>query len=334
MSKTFTICTYPIVAALKAADRFLERMEWTPKTETQQVFLEMFWEQCHDEIGKIKEIEAIAHKECAVINQFLRERGFDIQLDPWSDPQGFGMAAVLDLLVEWMEQGAITTITTADYQRFDGVRISKENRAFYTTPGHPNPIALITTKSGDKVYMTMTDRIPSESEFEAVKLVENLTKNLQPDYSWNGLVFPMVDLNQEVDIGWITKMASDPDDDPDHTFVVDQAIQQTKLKMDEKGAHVESAVALAMELTGPPQPSLPDHIIDKPFLIWFTRDSLAKPLFVGYIDRDVWKNPGGPRKDSGYPVISKPPSDTPIGHMDIRKIVQEEMKERLKHREE
>jgi hypothetical protein len=100
MSQTFAICTYPIVAALKAADQFLKRMKWTPKNETQREFLNMFWEPCHTEIDGLKEIKAIAHTEYHIINQFLRDNDFDIQLTPWSDPHGFGTAAILELLVE------------------------------------------------------------------------------------------------------------------------------------------------------------------------------------------------------------------------------------------
>lgn len=60
----------------------------------------MFCEPCHTEIEGLKEIQAIAHTECHMINQFLRDHGFDIQLTPWRDPNGFGTAAILVLLVE------------------------------------------------------------------------------------------------------------------------------------------------------------------------------------------------------------------------------------------
>ena len=90
MSGTFTICTYPLVAALKAADHFLKRIEWTPKNKIQREFLNLFWEPCHTEIEDIQEIKAIAHTEFHIINQFLRDHGFDIQLTSWPDPNGFG----------------------------------------------------------------------------------------------------------------------------------------------------------------------------------------------------------------------------------------------------
>ena len=120
MSRTFTICIYPIVAALKAADRFLERMEWTPINPTQRQFLKQFWEPCHTKIERIEEIAAIADQECAVINQFLRERGFDTQMAPWG-PNQFGLATVQDLIVQWRGFGTKTTITTDDNQIRHGV---------------------------------------------------------------------------------------------------------------------------------------------------------------------------------------------------------------------
>jgi len=53
---------------------------------------------------------------------------------------------------------------------------------------------------------------------------------------------------------------------------------------------VESAVAIAiLRATGAPKP---DHVINRPFLIWFERDGLSRPLFAGHITPDDWRNPG------------------------------------------
>lgn len=98
-------------------------------------------------------------------------------------------------------------------------------------------------------------------------------------------------LNQDVDIHWMLGMIFNPDNNHVTPFEIVQAMQQTILKMNEKGAQVKSATAISMVLSAPPGSDLPDYIINKPFLIWITRDSLNKPLFIGYIDRDAWKNP-------------------------------------------
>jgi hypothetical protein len=40
-----------------------------------------------------------------------------------------------------------------------------------------------------------------------------------------------------------------------------------------------------------PEPK-PDHVIDRPFLVWFERDGLSRPLFAAYVVEDEWRNPG------------------------------------------
>jgi hypothetical protein len=222
-----------------------------------------------------------------------------------------------------METGTKTIIITGDNQSYDAVRISKEHRIVYRTPKHFNPIVSVATKSGDTVFMTIVVKVPNESPFGVISLVEHWAKNLQPDFSWNGLQFPMVDLDQEVNINWALRMASDPDQTVD-TYIVEQAIQQTKFTLSEKGAHLKSATAFAMAPLGLPTRSLPDHIIDKPFLIWITRDSLKKPLFVGYIGQDVWKRADAPT--SNIQVLRG--EDPPPNYWELHNMPQDEMQER------
>ncbi len=52
------------------------------------------------------------------------------------------------------------------------------------------------------------------------------------------------------------------------------------------------ARSLALCCLGRRPKETPDMIIDAPFLVWFMRPLLNKPLFVGYIATEDWKNPG------------------------------------------
>ncbi len=77
-----------------------------------------------------------------------------------------------------------------------------------------------------------------------------------------------------------------------------QALQQTRLKMNESGARAEGAVffsVLAAAKYWWERPR-PDHIINRPFLVWFERKGLAKPLFVAHITEEDWRSPGDIRK--------------------------------------
>ena len=100
-----TVVTYPIVAALvKAEDMLGKNRVWTPKNGMQSRFLADFFRMCRNEVLGIPEIQSIASWSADEINTFLRQRGFDIQLQPF-DSSTFGIASVLDVLVEWLRKG-------------------------------------------------------------------------------------------------------------------------------------------------------------------------------------------------------------------------------------
>ncbi len=88
------------------------------------------------------------------------------------------------------------------------------------------------------------------------------------------IVFPMVDLDQQVELNWIVGMrTNDLDGRP---VVIEHGVQQTKLRINLKGAHVESAVAIAM-VTGM-QPDFAENlVIDRPFFCWIERDGVTEP---------------------------------------------------------
>lgn len=284
---SITVVTYPMVAALKAAERIMgSGLKWNTVNPQQERFLRDFFSVCSGEIDQIPEIESIASWSADEINEFLRKCGFSIQLEPFN-PQTFGTASVLDLLVEWIEKGTDADLKTEDKKEFPGVYIKEKNVHFYRVPDHPNPIACLITKSNDLVYMTMWDEPHVPEGFDLVMKAEIFSSTKKSCDEFGELHFPMVDLDQKVDISWLKGMNTIGQDGIPGKIV--QALQQTKLRMNEIGASVQSAVAFGV-LRGVTM-SKPTHTIDRPFLIWFEREGLNKPFFVGYIDREDWKRP-------------------------------------------
>lgn len=70
-----------------------------------------------------------------------------------------------------------------------------------------------------------------------------------------------------------------------------QAIQQIKIKMNEKGARFQSTTAMGVMLMCANIPK-PDLIIREPFLVWVTRYDIEKPIMAAFITEENWKNPG------------------------------------------
>ena len=289
MSNTTVI--YPIVTALVKAEEIIgPGRAWQPANPTQALFLREFFAPCREESGSIAEIESIASFTADDINRFLRERGFQIKLKPflrddkWKE---FGVASVLDLLVEWFKPGTETTLKRQDSQTYPAVRQGTAVSSFYQGAKHNYPIAQLKTKSSDQVYLTKLDN--ASTDFELQHYAQQLAGSLKPIHDYGGVIFPMVDLKQHVDISWLLDLATtSAQGEP---VKITQALQETHLAMNEEGARAKSAVAVAVAVAAAYLPPKPDLLIDGPFLIWFQRPGLTEPLFVGYITEEDWKKP-------------------------------------------
>ena len=126
MSNTTVI--YPIVAALAKAEEILgPQPNWWAVNKTQELFLKEFFAPCYAESSSIAEIESIMAWDTNTINRFLQERGFTIQLNSFA-PDEFGVASVLNLLVEWFRPGSETMLMGQDKQIYpaihQGTRVS------------------------------------------------------------------------------------------------------------------------------------------------------------------------------------------------------------------
>jgi hypothetical protein len=284
--KTRTVCLYPIVAALKAAEAFLgSNRTWNAINDTQKRFLETV---AHCRGNRLLEIESVASSSADEINAWLKKRGFGVALEPFSE-EAFGIAAVLKMVVEWMKKG-VRTIIDRNGVKYSAVEmkseVGDENVLFYTSLNHDQPVVGVKTKTGERVYMTVADTLP-ENDINMFRAVTRIARTLRLAFDFDRVTFPMVDLDQEVDISWLQGLRTIGEDDL--PGVISQALQQTKLKMNEVGAKIESAVAVSV-MRGMSKPK--KHlVIDRPFVFWVERSNLGMPIFVGHVCEDAWKDP-------------------------------------------
>lgn len=279
-----TSCFYPIVGALLGALDFLNAKDWSEVNETQKEFLAQFYNGATNESRDLKELETRASTVAAELNSFLKERGFSITLDEFKDNE-FGVVSILDVLVEWVEKAQRRKLQH-EGKMYDAAYLD-DNFSAFKVEGHEFPVARIDTKrSGEYVYLTRSSK--ALESLELMNAVKNLQSKLEPDdTNYDGLLFPMVELNQEVDISWLQNMFTMKGT---QKWSVAKALQQTKFRMNEEGARAESAVALTMRCASVARPK-PILKIDGPFFAWIVRDGLSMPLFAGYITPEEWKDP-------------------------------------------
>ena len=261
----------------------LKYEEWLAVNPEQEAYLKIYDNRRGAKIPEIESIVSIG--DVNPVNKFLSDRGFDIHLDP-IEPDDLAIASVLELIIKWLTKGDKTTVNyMGDYNDKykavhleEGVNIVYDNRA--------NAIAMIQTKNGDTIYITMPKIIPKNS-FEVLDMARDLIstkKDYSGGYYLNKVVFPMIDLDVKPDISWIIGMC----DRFREKWVISQALQQTKVKIDEEGVVVREAVAMTIRCCSMNYHEPEPLVINKPFLFVIKREGLKEPLFSAYLDIDSW----------------------------------------------
>lgn len=291
---SFTTVLFPIIAALLAPEgKFMEKnTAWNPVNAHQQIFLKAYYsETAKKQLAEFSdtELRSWASQDYEILNKIAKENGFDIQLKPFL-PNSFGSLSILDILIKWRTKGIKTSINYNN-NTYEAVKLNKNFEVFKLW-AYDHPIAKIKTQGRDTVYITVADQ--ALSDFDLVNKVTKLSNDINmplepgmityPEFcmqeNYDSIIFPAVNLNQTVDISWLLNMYCP------EVFIA-QALQQTKFKMDEEGARVQSAVMMEFAKCCMPQTEK-ILCIDKPFYIWIEREDCTIPVFAGYIDSANW----------------------------------------------
>ena len=191
---------------------------------------------------------------------------------------GWGVVSILDVLVEWLNQGEKTSLHGADGRVHPAV-LMDEGFDIYTSSIHAHPIVCIPTKSCDRVFMTIADK--PQGSFALLHHINELRNSLdKEEVGYNELIFPMIDYDREFKLDWLKGLYI-------RGYSITEALQQTKFKMNHIGAHVKSAVAISFVRCMREQP----YKIDRPFFVWIERPGVSEPIFAGYMDYEHWKDP-------------------------------------------
>jgi len=288
-----TIVMFPIISALiEAEGKFMSwNVEWTGINAAQKIFLRNFFAK-QNELGYFtrEEIRSWASQDYEELNSIACNNGFNIQFKPFR-PHEFGSLSILEVNINWLEKGIVTSLEYAD-EIYKAAKIKNNNFNVYELNEniYTYPIIEIKTQNTDTVYMTIADE-PC-SGFFLMKKINSLRDTISHRdndqnhgicklLDYDEVIFPFVNLNQEVDISWLKGMYAN--DGP----IVSQALQQIKFKMNEFGAEVKSAVMVAMcKSIGPRE--IKRLNINKPFYLWIERENCTIPVFAGYIDPSDW----------------------------------------------
>jgi hypothetical protein len=280
-----TVVGAPIVGALVKAERFIGPARgWTPVNADQKTFLRVFFDT-RDDLARLSaaELRAWASRDVGELNAVLEQEGLVIRV-PALGPGEFGVLSILDVLVEFVQEGERASVV-CDGTSYPAVRLQPAGIVATGHADHDDPIVVLATRSGDRVCLTVADR--PRSGFDLLARIEELRAGLdRATEPLSAVVFPMVDLAQEVELDWLVGLHTDASGD---SYAVTYGAQQTKFRMDTRGARVESAAVAGVRFLS----ATVDLVVDRPFFCWIQRDGVRAPILAAYVDQEHWADPRG-----------------------------------------
>ena len=296
---TSTITLLPIFSALSMAQKKYgcEGVQMGTVNEKQKTFVAAHWVHKNDiDLLQAGEICSTASYNVVEVNEFLRAHNFQIQLRD-GGPESLYVASILKIALAWHDKGEKTTLAVNN-KKYPAVRFERRGKQpfkVYDAPAgkNGNPILELAAKNGDMVYMMVAPANQEPlREFDLLDSIAMWQQNkIESAVPYSAVIFPMVSLDQEVDIRWLLGMNFPTSKGPAQ---IAQALQQTKFRMNEEGAMVQSAVAIEVQIGiacpnfNPP----PVFCIDDSFYIWIMRPGMKTPIFAAYVDKsDAWQEP-------------------------------------------
>ena len=242
------------------------------------------------------DIDAIASYDYKVINQWLKDKEFNLQVPEFPHNNVFfGTAATLKVLLEWTKRCVERRIETEDKKEYPGFTL--ENVSKYILGG--KSIYYFTDKNFYSVYIAEADKDemsrvfhPSSSaEIDELDLFDSaLNIAGTGGYHKIELVVPMIDYQETSRLDWLEGMHVMGDRVDMPSAKIEIAMQQNIFKMDEIGAEIKSASYIGYSGCSGWSDSGTEYI-RKPFLLWVYAPGCNYPLFVGYFDERYWKRP-------------------------------------------
>ena len=240
------------------------------------------------DLSRVPELQGFAARTAGPLNQALTRAGFAMRVSPWvDDGKHLGVVALLKVAVRWRAVGEIREangnqpFTVAGGRPAFRLTNLAHGVRFGTFAAAREPVVIVPTVSGDKLYLLRTNDVPADP-LALLDLAAAIarTRPSPRDWRYDGVYIPMVNADRQVDLSWMNGIRVG-------SWEISQSLQEVRFQMDQFGATVESSTVFA-GLTGPP-PAY--YRLDGPFMAVIARTGVRTPIFAGYIGLDSFGDP-------------------------------------------
>jgi hypothetical protein len=286
-----------ILVALQTLDQELQTTGWHPQNPAQR---ELFaWLQTYQaQLTRVTGVEAKASRFFEELNAFLEQKGFSLRLEPFDPTSGLGVVSVLEKLVRWLQgPGTLVTIETRR-GGMRGFKLPESGVHLYEVAGYEGAFLLeLLTQSEETLWLFVQENRHVEG-LDLVKLALDVMQcarqtPLHQNFfhgaaypAFAGAEIPLIEFDLRPDLTWLpgAGMTTASGD----RYLIDQAVQQVKMRMDATGAHVQVATAMGVifesAVIGPKV-----FTLDRPFYGWWTQRGVDLPMAVFFADWECWR---------------------------------------------
>lgn len=262
----------------------------SPETE---FVLKLLTEKNRKLLAKLKDFDVKVSFDADELNEMMKSAGFSENIGNLGSRE-MGFVSILDKLTKWLEVADECWIQTKRGEK-PGFRLHSDEVDIYEVEGFKNSILVSPlSKTENRIWFFLH----KDNGIEGIKMAK-LAFNVMSRERWyhpeyEGARIPKIDFKVEPNIKWLTQLMLDPDTkDINDVFLLNEAKQIFKMRMDETGARVK-VVTFGSGLIGAAGHHKYLLIIDRPFYGWWTQGDLGKlPMACFYADYDSWKEPKG-----------------------------------------
>jgi len=231
------------------------------------------------EIGSIQKYYKSKFQRGGVdrINEFLKQNGFTIELQPMSQ-NSIAVAALINIPVKWKFEGESVSMNLASGETVAGALM--EAGVLYYERADGVPVAELQTEGGERVFMTRyVGSIPTNDATAARVLAERLKAGMRRAL-YASLTFPKTKYEWKGELEDMHGVSA-------NGWTIGQFQLQQRIFMNHKGASFEATGAGGAERSFRlPQPM----VIDGPFLVWVETNRVIS--FAGLISKQHMADPG------------------------------------------
>ena len=270
---------------------------WNPKNEKQKKLLQLLQENW-ELLQTLSGLKALASMDHRVLNQLLRQEGFEGNIEPLLG--SVGVVSIIDKMIEWQVAGTPLDFQAQDGATYKGFQLGGESINVHRVDAYPGSY-LLESVGGENTLWLFYHQDPSLEGLEMVSLSFEVMRRRRstptrqgwgryPVPSFEGAILPMVEIDQRADISWLVGLNTVTGDG--RPCSVAEAEQMFKFRMNQFGARMKVATTVVATLGNSDEPE--PFLVDQPFYGWWTQKGKETlPMGVFFADYDSFREPSG-----------------------------------------